>query len=132
MAQNKLVIGQRDASGNSLKQAAFTGGIKNDTWYNVMLSINGLTATLVVNNTNIFSYVFQPTVIDGWSYGLNWGLAGFGSNKSRGAIDNITVQVLPPLTDKVRTTDFTTSTPTAPSAGSTWASPTSRRSRRSS
>ena len=85
-----------EAGWQVLKQAAFTGGIKNDTWYNVMLSVNGLTATLIVNNKNVFTHTFQATIVDGWAYGLNWGLVGFGSNKSRGAMDNISVQVVPP------------------------------------
>ncbi|OQB78614.1 MAG: Bifunctional hemolysin/adenylate cyclase precursor [Planctomycetes bacterium ADurb.Bin126] len=105
---NKLVMGQRTEAGwVVLEQAAFKGGIKSDTWYNVMVSINGLTATLVVNNTTLFTHAFEPTTIDGWSYALNWGLVGFGSNNSRGAIDNVTVQVLPPAYTVERTDEFT-------------------------
>jgi hypothetical protein len=96
VSTNKLEMGQRTAAGwQVLKQASVPGGVKNDTWYNVMLAVNGLTATLIVNNASYFSHTFAPTVVDGWSYGLNWGLVGFGSNKSRGAMDNITVQIVP-------------------------------------
>jgi len=48
-------------------------------------------------------------VIDNISYGLNWGLVGFGSNNARGAMDNIAVQILPPQTNIMRTDDFSTS-----------------------
>jgi hypothetical protein len=53
------------------------------------------------------SFTYSPTVVDGWSYGLNWGLVGFGSNNARGAMDNIAVQVLPPEVTVTRTEDFT-------------------------
>jgi len=53
-------------------------------------------AILVVDNKNVFTHTYQPRVVDGYSYGLNWGLVGVGSNNSRGAFDNITVQILPP------------------------------------
>ncbi|QSA97859.1 OmpA family protein [Methylococcus sp. EFPC2] len=104
---NKLVMGQRTAAGwEVLKQASFSGSIKSDTWYSMMLSVNGLTATLAVNNTTYLSYAFQPTVVDGYSYGLNWGMVGFGSNKARGALDNIAVQVVPPIATVVYGNDF--------------------------
>src|SRR5689334_11340504 len=78
-------MGHRNASGWIVdSQASFPGSVKSDTWYNLLLSVNGLTATLLVNNTSSFSFTYAPTVVDGWSYGLNWGLVGFGSNNSRG------------------------------------------------
>jgi hypothetical protein len=102
-------MGERTQAGwQVLAQSSVTGGVKNNTWYNMMVSVNGLTATLMVNNANYFSYTFQPTVVDGWSYGLNWGLVGFGSNKARGAIDNIGVQVVPPAATVIRNDEFTT------------------------
>jgi hypothetical protein len=104
---NKLVIGQRTAAGwQVLKQTVFTGSIKSENWYNLMLSVNGLTATLSVDNGTFISYVFQATVVDGFSYGLNWGLVGFGANKSRGALDNIAVQIVPPSSTVAYTNDF--------------------------
>ncbi len=108
VSTNKLEMGIRTAAGwQVLKQASFPGSIKNDTWYNVMLSVNGLTATLIVDNKNVFSHTFAATVVDGWAYGLNWGLVGFGSNKSRGAVDNISVQVVPPSATVSRSDNFT-------------------------
>ena len=38
----------------------------------------------------------MPGSIDGWVYGINAGMIGFGSDNSRGVYDNIAVQVLPP------------------------------------
>ena len=100
-------MGQRTEAGwEVLQQAAVRGGLKYDSWYNVLLSVNGLTATLVVNNTTYFSYTYEATVVDGWSYGLNWGLVGFGSDQARGALDNIAVQVLPPVATVVRSDSF--------------------------
>ncbi|HZF78946.1 MAG TPA: hypothetical protein VEZ89_04085, partial [Rubrivivax sp.] len=108
VSTNKLEMGIRTEAGwEVLKQASYPGSIKNDTWYNLMLSINGLTATLIIDNASVFSHTYSPTVVDGWSYGLNWGLAGFGSNKSRGEMDNIAVQVVPPTATTVRSDEFT-------------------------
>jgi Ca2+-binding RTX toxin-like protein len=127
VSTNKIEMGQRTAAGwQVLKQASFPGSVKNDTWYNLTLSVNGLTATLIVNNSNVFSHTFAATVVDGWSYGLNWGLVGFGSNKSRGAMDNIAVQVVPPAATVTGSDDFTSGagpmvTAVAGSATGSWA-----------
>ncbi len=70
--------------------------------------------------------------MDGWSYGLNWGLVGFGSNNARGALDDIAVQVVPPVGTVTRSDDFTTGvgpmfTPSvAGSAIGTWAAANGR------
>src|SRR6185436_3751571 len=107
ISSNKLVMGHRNASGWVVdKQAAYQGSLRSDTWYNVLLAVNGLTATLVVNGASVFSFTYQATVVDGWSYGLNWGLVGFGSNNSRGALDDIAVQIVPPTPTVTRTDDF--------------------------
>ena len=92
---NKLVMGHRDASGWHVDvQKPFQA--KPGTFYNVLLAVNGLTATLVVDNQAVFTHTFAPRVVDGYSYGLNYGFVGFGSDNSRGSFDNIAVQVLPP------------------------------------
>ena len=128
VSTNKLEIGQRTAAGGwqVLAQSPMQGGLKNDTWYNLQLNVNGLTATLLVDNGNAFSYTFKATVVDGWSYGLNWGLVGFGSNRSRGAVDNIAVQVVPASATVTRTDDFTSGpgamlTAVVASSTGTWA-----------
>ncbi|MBR9911354.1 MAG: hypothetical protein GYB33_13485, partial [Gammaproteobacteria bacterium] len=97
VSTNKLEVGHRDASGWHVdKQSSFQGGIKADRTYNLLLSVNGLNVTLLVDNKTTFSHTFTPRVIDGWSVGLNYGLVGMGSDNSRGVFDNIAVQILPP------------------------------------
>ena len=54
----------------------------------------------------LFTHTFQPRVIDGYAYGLNYGLVGMGSNNSRGSFDNVAVQVLPPQITLEATEDF--------------------------
>ena len=44
--------------------------------------------------------------MDGYSYGLNWGLIGVGSDSARGTFDNVAVQVLAPEATTVRTDNF--------------------------
>jgi len=63
----------------------------------VLLALNGTVATLVVNNQDVFTHVFAPRVdADGFSYGLNAGMVGIGTNNSKMRIDNVAVLVLPP------------------------------------
>jgi hypothetical protein len=78
------------------KQAAVPGGVKADKYYNLLLAVNGVNAILVVDNKNVFTHTYAPRVVDGYSYGLNWGMVGVGSDNSRGSFDNIAVQILPP------------------------------------
>jgi hypothetical protein len=93
---NKLVMGHRDAAGWHVDaQAVVTGSVKADTFYNALLSVNGLNATIVVNNKSSLTHTFAPRVVDGWSYGLNWGLVGMGTDNSRAVFDNVRLQVLP-------------------------------------
>ena len=110
VSTNKLVMGHRDASGWIIdKQAAFPGSVKYGSYYNMLVAVNGTTATLVVDNKNVFTHTFAARIIDGVTYGLNWGLVGVGSDKSRGLYDNVTVQVLPPAVTYQSTSEFTTS-----------------------
>jgi hypothetical protein len=88
-------MGHRDASGWHVdEQTPFQA--KPDTYYNMNLAVNGLTATLVINNVHVFTHAYQARVIDGFTYGLNWGLIGMGTDNSRGSFDNVAVKVLPP------------------------------------
>jgi len=94
---NKLVIGHRTSAGWVMdKQTPFLA--KPDTFYNMTLAVNGLVATISVNNTASLTFTFQPRVVAGYAYGLNWGLLGVGSDQARGAFDNVTVQVAPATT----------------------------------
>jgi hypothetical protein len=94
---NKIVMGHRDETGWHVDaQGVFTGGLKAGTTYNVLVAVNGLNATVQVNNSKAFSYTYAPRVVDGYTMGLNQGLVGVGSDNSRGTFDNVRVQVLPP------------------------------------
>ena len=86
----------------------------------MLLSVNGLTATLVVNNQASLTHTFAPRVIDGYSYGLNYGFVGFGSDNSRGSFDNATVQVLPPQITSERAEDFDAGAGAFAAASGTW------------
>jgi Ca2+-binding RTX toxin-like protein len=102
---NKLVMGHRDSTGWIVdQQTPFQA--KPDTYYNMTLVVNGLTAMLVVDNRSVFAQTYAPRIVDGYTYGLNYGFVGFGSNNSRGSYDNIVVQVLPPNLTYDRTEDF--------------------------
>jgi Ca2+-binding RTX toxin-like protein len=97
VAINKLVMGHRTANGWVVdQQAPVQGGVKDGKYYNLLLAVNGTTATLLVDNSVAFTHTYQARVIDGVTYGLNWGLVGLGSDNSRGRFDNVAVQVLPP------------------------------------
>jgi hypothetical protein len=97
VSTNKLVMGHRDAGGWHVdKQAPVTGGVKADKYYNMVLAVNGVNAMLLVDNKLLFTHTYQPRIVDGVALGLNWGMVGVGSDNSRGAFDNIRVQVLPP------------------------------------
>ena len=77
------------------------GGVKPDTFYNLLVDVNGLAVTVSVDGTTTLSYTFQPRQLcdpDGSNcaqVGLNKGLVGFGSNDARGILDNISVQTAP-------------------------------------
>jgi Ca2+-binding RTX toxin-like protein len=102
---NKLVMGHRTEAGWIYDvQTPFT--VKIGTLYSLKLAVNGLNATLVVNNNTVFSYTYQARIIDGISYTLNAGMVGVGSNNARGSFDNIIVQILPPQYTFQRTEDF--------------------------
>ena len=102
---NKLVMGHRDATGWVVdEQVPFLA--KADTYYNLLLAVNGLTASLMVDNNTVFTHTYAARVVEGYSYGLNWGFVGFGSDNSCGAMDNVVVQVLPPIVTYSNAEDF--------------------------
>jgi hypothetical protein len=57
-----------------------------------------------VDNKASISYTFAPRVQDGFSYGLNYGLVGVGSDSSRGTFDNITGNVINPPPPAIEST----------------------------
>jgi hypothetical protein len=103
---NKLQMGHRDAIG-WVVDVQSNAQLKEGNDYNLLLAINGVTATLVVDGKSVLSYAFQPRVIDGFSYGLNTGMVGIGAQNARAQIDNVAVQVLPPVFTLSVTEDFT-------------------------
>ena len=84
-----------------------TPSLKPDRDYDVLLALNGVTATLVVDGTDVFSHAFEPRVIDGLSFGLNTGMVGLGADNATARLDNLFVQLLPPEITLEQTDDFT-------------------------
>jgi hypothetical protein len=81
--------------------------IKPGTFYNMVVAVNGTNVTVLVDNTTFFSHTFAPRVDpDGWVYGINAGMIGFGSDNSRGVYDNIAIKVLPPAITLEGTEEF--------------------------
>ncbi len=80
--------------------------LKPNQNYNMLVAVNGTVVTVVVDGSEVFYHVFEPRIIDGFSYGLNQGMVGVGSENSRGTYDNIAVQVLPPQYTFEETEDF--------------------------
>jgi hypothetical protein len=98
---NKMVIGHRDASGWHVdSQAPFTSSLRSDTLYQVLVDVNGTNIQVSVNGSQSFNYTYGArTVCDSsggscMSFGLNKGFVGFGSNDSRGVLDNISVSTV--------------------------------------
>jgi Ca2+-binding RTX toxin-like protein len=104
---NKMEIGHFDGS-QWIVDSETSLNIRFNQDYDLLLSINGLTATLVLENKTVISFAFQPRVDEtGFIYGLNDGMVGVGTNNSRGYFDNVIVQVLPPEITFTDTDDFT-------------------------
>ena len=108
ISTSKLEMGYRDATGwHVVVQAPYTGALKADTDYNVLLALNGNTATLVVENRVTLTYTFAPRVdMDGYQSFLNEGMVGIGANNAKGAIDNVVVQRIAPETTLEQTVEF--------------------------
>ncbi|MDH4109610.1 MAG: hypothetical protein OEW35_14975, partial [Gammaproteobacteria bacterium] len=96
ISTDKLEMGYVDAAGwHQVVQVP--AQLKHSTDYDVLLAINGTTATLVVNNKDVLSYTYAARVdADGYTYGLNYGLVGLGGDSSYARIDNLIVRKLSP------------------------------------
>jgi Ca2+-binding RTX toxin-like protein len=92
---NKLVLGRRVGS-QWIVDAWKPLQVKFNTWYQLLIAVNGTTVTVVLDGTHAFTYTFAARVLEGEEVGLNKGMVGVGSDNSRGWWDNIAVQVLPP------------------------------------
>jgi hypothetical protein len=113
-------MGVRDASGWRVL-AQTPKMMKGDTFYNLLVTVNGTVATLLVDNSAVFTYTFAPRVIDGVQVALNKGMVGMGSDDARGMFDNVAVQILPPQVTYDGTSNLTTGTNQLGNvAGGTW------------
>jgi hypothetical protein len=104
VSTNKLLVGHRTASG-WIQDNFAPFQAKADTTYNLLIQVNG--TNVIVNAAGkAFSFLYGPRVVDGENQGLNKGLLGFGSDQSRGTLDNIKIQVVPPQITLDTTEDF--------------------------
>ena len=75
--------------------------------YQLLLSINGLTATLLLDNKDFISHSFEARLDEtGFAYLPNDGMVGVGTDNSKAYFDNVMVQVLPPEITFTDTDDF--------------------------
>jgi Ca2+-binding RTX toxin-like protein len=94
---NKAVVGHRTAAGWIVdQQTSVPGSVRSNTWYDLLVVVNGLVVTVSINGSQRLTFQYDPRYIDGKAYGLNMGYVGVGSDNSRGSFDNVTVQALPP------------------------------------
>jgi Ca2+-binding RTX toxin-like protein len=103
---DKVVLGHRTASAWVVDKQIAGVKLKPDTFYNMFVAVNGLVATVTLDNTQSFSYAFAPRMIDGLPSNLNWGSVGFGSENARAKLDNIQVKVLQRPFTLTSTEDF--------------------------
>ncbi|MGP6087157.1 LEPR-XLL domain-containing protein [Antarctobacter jejuensis] len=102
---NKIQIGHRGASG-WVVDVQGNMQLKAETFYDVLVAVNGTTVTLLVDGKNAITHTFDPRMADGIPVGLNAGMIGAGSNNSFTKLDNLTLQVLPPELSYAETEDF--------------------------
>ncbi|KGM48448.1 matrixin family metalloprotease [Pseudooceanicola atlanticus] len=102
---NKIQIGHRAEWG---WQVDVQSNMKlwADTFYDVLVAVNGTTVTLLVDGKKAVSHTFDPRIVDGLPQGLNAGMVGAGSDNSFTTLDNLTVQVLPPELSFEKLEDF--------------------------
>ncbi len=101
----KIQIGHRDETG-WIVDAQSNMQLWSDTFYDVLVSVNGTTVTLLVDGKKSVAHTFDPRVVDGIPQGLNAGMIGVGADNSFTQVDNLTVQVLPPNLSYANTEDF--------------------------
>ncbi|HET6576464.1 MAG TPA: hypothetical protein VFG68_22885, partial [Fimbriiglobus sp.] len=92
---NKLQVGHRAPWGWAVDAQANIQA-KPDTYYNLLVAVNGSTVTVQIDGVFAFTHTYAPRVVDGITYWLNSGMVGVGSDRARGTFDNVRVQVLPP------------------------------------
>jgi hypothetical protein len=124
---NKIVIGHRTAAGWVYdSQTPFNGSLKPGTAYQALVAVNGTAVTVSINSSQSLTFTFAARVLaDGTSVALNHGFVGFGSNNSRGTLDNLNVQALPTATTLHSSDVFGNGTPAQFATGmksGTWTS----------
>jgi len=88
VSTNKLEIGHRDASGWHV-DAQINANLKPDVDYSVLLTVDGTTAKLVLDDKHQVSFGFAARVdADGYRHNLNEGLVGMGSESAVAKFDN--------------------------------------------
>jgi len=102
---DKIQMGRRDETGWHV-DVQTSMHLKPGRLYNLLVVVNGTNVTVIANNTEVFSHTFDARIIEGYAYGINAGMIGFGSDNSRGVYDNIAVQVLPPEMTLEATEEF--------------------------
>ena len=102
---NKVVLGHRTAT-EWVYDIQANMLIKAGRYYEVLVVVNGLVVTVLVDGVARASYTYAPREVDGEWYGLEMGLVGVGSNNSRGSFDNFSVAVLPPQATFEEAGDF--------------------------
>jgi hypothetical protein len=105
VSTDKIELGRRTEEGWIVDEQSNVR-IKPNRDYDLLVAVNGVTVTVLVDGKTAFTHVFEPRIIDGWTYGLNTGLVGVGSDNARGRFDNVRVQVLPPELTLDETDDF--------------------------
>ncbi|KPJ80692.1 MAG: hypothetical protein AMJ58_07790, partial [Gammaproteobacteria bacterium SG8_30] len=108
ISTDKLEMGYRDELGwNVVEQV--NAQLKPGQDYRVMLAVSGNLAILLVDGTELFEHEFEGRVdSDGFLYGLNAGMIGFGSTRAKGELDDIEVRVLAPEVTHEETQGFDT------------------------
>ena len=113
---NKIEMGRRTTEGWIVDEQT-PMQVKSGADYDLLLTINGSSATLVVNGSTELSHVFASRTVDTSTLGLNWGLIGIGSDNSSGTFDNLAVQVLPAQINLSQTDNLTTRVSTISGTG---------------
>ncbi|MBW6496097.1 MAG: cadherin-like domain-containing protein, partial [Burkholderiaceae bacterium] len=106
ISTDKIEMGHRTAAG-WIVDVQTPARVKPDTDYNLLLSVNGTVATLVIDGAQYFSFAFTPTTdIYCVTHGLNRGMVGLGAQNSSARIDDLAVQILPVEITLTRADDF--------------------------
>jgi hypothetical protein len=105
-SRNKIQLGRRTVAGWIVDVEANLRSFP-DTYYHLLVAVNGTHVTVVVDGQHAFSHTFAPRIVGGHSYALNTGMVGVGSNNARGYYGDFVVQVLPPQITLDEAEDFT-------------------------